>query len=359
MERYALSVRDAALERIGTPPRWLPIELAPTDGTELLLTRWTPENGYGHVDFGAWGYIENHDTTGEPIYGWLSNYGNIDEPTHFINLAAPGVPADITASERGDLFKRATELCRQLEASETGIPALLDGTPNIVGVILAAWANPPAISQMDGAAVNARDWVEDAPHENGNYQCLCSTCGYTFIGHKRRVTCKACAATTASASEDLECLIADLPGYAPDRSGLNMEQHSDGLYVLRSDVQEAISRTQASNREAVPLPAWAASAFREIAASAASNGNSYIKLLAEDALAQQGASHAANAGEDAERAGWEAAAKAISERAAGHDRMGNWTEADECRQCASMLHDMKPARAAIASSAAQEKKNAD
>lgn len=43
------------------------------------------------------------------------------------------------------------------------------------------------------APVSARDWIEDAPHENGNYQCLCSTCGNTFIGHKRRVTCKACA----------------------------------------------------------------------------------------------------------------------------------------------------------------------
>jgi hypothetical protein len=57
-----------------------------------------------------------------------------------------------------------------------------------------------------------------------------------------------------------------------------------------------------------------------------------------------------------ERAGWDAAAKALEDRAAGHDRMGNWTEADECRQCVSMLHDMKPARAAIASSAAQEGK---
>lgn len=44
-----------------------------------------------------------------------------------------------------------------------------------------------------------RDWIEDAPHENGNYQCKCSTCGNTFIGYKRRITCKACAAATQQA----------------------------------------------------------------------------------------------------------------------------------------------------------------
>lgn len=82
-----------------SPLRWLPIEQAPTDGTELLLTRWTTENGYGHVDFGAWGFIENSDYDDRPIYGWLSNYGNIDEPTHFINLAAPTIPTQVPAAE--------------------------------------------------------------------------------------------------------------------------------------------------------------------------------------------------------------------------------------------------------------------
>lgn len=37
-----------------------------------------------------------------------------------------------------------------------------------------------------------RDWVEDAEHENGNYQCICWTCKESFIGHKRRVFCKHC-----------------------------------------------------------------------------------------------------------------------------------------------------------------------
>ncbi len=38
-----------------------------------------------------------------------------------------------------------------------------------------------------------RNWPEDFSHENGKYQCRCSTCGSTFLGHKRRVTCKVCA----------------------------------------------------------------------------------------------------------------------------------------------------------------------
>lgn len=38
-----------------------------------------------------------------------------------------------------------------------------------------------------------RNWVEDAPHENGNYECSCVECGHSFIGHKRRVLCKLCS----------------------------------------------------------------------------------------------------------------------------------------------------------------------
>lgn len=37
------------------------------------------------------------------------------------------------------------------------------------------------------------DWPDDFDHENGCYNCNCSTCGKTFTGHKRRVTCKVCA----------------------------------------------------------------------------------------------------------------------------------------------------------------------
>ena len=35
------------------------------------------------------------------------------------------------------------------------------------------------------------DWTEDLTHENGNYENTCSNFGKNFIGHKRRVICKA------------------------------------------------------------------------------------------------------------------------------------------------------------------------
>lgn len=41
-----------------------------------------------------------------------------------------------------------------------------------------------------------RNWAEDSKHENGNYECLCVYCKQSFIGHKRRVVCKACSDVT-------------------------------------------------------------------------------------------------------------------------------------------------------------------
>lgn len=48
-------------------------------------------------------------------------------------------------------------------------------------------------TELSAASVE-RDWTEDVSHENGNYECKCVHCGQMFIGHKRRVCCKACAA---------------------------------------------------------------------------------------------------------------------------------------------------------------------
>jgi hypothetical protein len=42
--------------------------------------------------------------------------------------------------------------------------------------------------------ITERDWKEDFALENGNYECRCFECGQTFVGHKRRITCKVCAA---------------------------------------------------------------------------------------------------------------------------------------------------------------------
>ena len=45
-----------------------------------------------------------------------------------------------------------------------------------------------------------RSWHEDRGHENGNYQCCCVDCGRMFIGYKRRVVCKVCAAAPSQSA---------------------------------------------------------------------------------------------------------------------------------------------------------------
>lgn len=47
---------------------------------------------------------------------------------------------------------------------------------------------------MIGFKPTAHDWTEDFEHENGMYHCKCITCKSTFVGHKRRIECKVCAA---------------------------------------------------------------------------------------------------------------------------------------------------------------------
>lgn len=48
-------------------------------------------------------------------------------------------------------------------------------------------------SVPEPASDPSRNWIEDANHENGQYQNRCVFCSQIFIGHKRRVACKACA----------------------------------------------------------------------------------------------------------------------------------------------------------------------
>jgi hypothetical protein len=43
-----------------------------------------------------------------------------------------------------------------------------------------------------------RDWPEDYTGGENQYECKCSTCGNSFFGHKRRVTCKACTAPVSA-----------------------------------------------------------------------------------------------------------------------------------------------------------------
>ncbi len=62
----------------------------------------------------------------------------------------------------------------------------------------------PAEALKLAREIAARNWTEDAPHENGKYQCTCVFCKETFIGHKRRVVCKVCAAKPDEATGEKE-----------------------------------------------------------------------------------------------------------------------------------------------------------
>lgn len=53
--------------------------------------------------------------------------------------------------------------------------------------------NEPRVDQVWHWLEQTRyDWLEDADHENGKYQCQCCHCNRFFIGHKRRVVCAQC-----------------------------------------------------------------------------------------------------------------------------------------------------------------------
>lgn len=77
---------------------------------------------------------------------------------------------------------------RQLKAQFTAAPAEPTPFPN---EHRGFWTKERAIDNTEG------NWPEDFTHENGNYECICSACRKSFIGHKRRICCKQCAAPSA------------------------------------------------------------------------------------------------------------------------------------------------------------------
>ena len=72
---------------------WQPISTAPKDGTMVLLAEIDPDepetlwDKYGHIDIGCWERSERDPAF--TVEGWASNYGRIDDPTHWMPLPAP------------------------------------------------------------------------------------------------------------------------------------------------------------------------------------------------------------------------------------------------------------------------------
>lgn len=64
---------------------WQPIETAPRDGTEVLLFQ------SGLMEHGSWKFLENSEFDGVACYGWETDFGHMDDPTHW--RPAIGVPS--------------------------------------------------------------------------------------------------------------------------------------------------------------------------------------------------------------------------------------------------------------------------
>jgi hypothetical protein len=73
-----------------------------------------------------------------------------------------------------------------------------------------------------------RDWTEDASHENGRYECQCVQCGQCFVGHKRRVVCRACANPTPTTQHAIWGVWIPVDERLPD----------EGVRVLTVDVAD-------------------------------------------------------------------------------------------------------------------------
>lgn len=67
---------------------WQPIETAPKDGTDVLLCEFRHDQ-YVRIEHGSWGLIEVSDFDGMRGYGWMTDFGSIDEPTHWMPALEP------------------------------------------------------------------------------------------------------------------------------------------------------------------------------------------------------------------------------------------------------------------------------
>ncbi len=114
---------------------------------------------------------------------------------------------------------------------------------------------------------STRDWPEDAAHENGRYRCSCVICKQSFVGHKRRVICRACHVARAEEVIRREGILMDA-NLLPDRwvlmtveelvkeraayANLHLELMVERN--LRRDLAEALQRILTAAANSTPVP---------------------------------------------------------------------------------------------------------
>ena len=87
-------------------------------------------------------------------------------------------------------LRASAEFCHLVSAWEDA-EAALAASPSAQ---VEAQGVPEGWKLLKDSTFQERSFSEDAAHENGSYYCTCMNCGRQFIGLKRRVTCKVCAA---------------------------------------------------------------------------------------------------------------------------------------------------------------------
>lgn len=114
------------------------------------------------------------------------------------NTRAPSPPASGEVVE-----KVAREMCsRQARDDNDGV-VTFDTLPNMIKdmwredarhILQAAGvaAVPEGWKLVKNSTHDDRSWPEDFKQENGHYRGICHSCGRSFSGHKRRLTCKVC-----------------------------------------------------------------------------------------------------------------------------------------------------------------------
>jgi hypothetical protein len=108
---------------------------------------------------------------------------------------------------------------------------------------------------MSDQVLIGRDWSEDFEHENGNYMCLCTACGNTFVGYKRRTTCKLCAQPEPADGVDVMAPDFSLDGgsqpcYYTETVERITAAHQAEVARLRGEVEAATKRARKAEADA-------------------------------------------------------------------------------------------------------------